>query len=190
MQYNIKKLTESKWLNLFEIEYKHKTRRGRWMMSSRKNSPIKNAACPDAVVIIPVVKTPQGSRLVITKEFRVPIGDYEYGFPAGIIDPGESVNSAIRRELKEETGLELESIMHTSKPVFSSSGMTDESCIMAIVEASGTVSDSYLTGSEDIEAVLMDVNDIGELLESDKFVAAKAWGILYHCVISNSIEFG
>ncbi|AQQ70130.1 ADP compounds hydrolase NudE [Limihaloglobus sulfuriphilus] len=188
MEYKIEKLTDSKWLNLYEIEYKHNNRSGKWLMSSRKETPIEKAAAPDAVVIIPLIDTPRGRRLVITKEFRVPIGGYEYGFPAGLIDPGESVEDAAGRELKEETGLMLKCVKHTSKPVFSSSGMTDESCIMAIVEAEGEVSNKYLKGNEDIETLLMSVEDLSALLQSDKFVAAKAWGILYHFAISNTLE--
>jgi len=36
---------------------------------------------PDAVFIVPILKTPHGQRLVVLKEFRIPLGDYEYFFP-------------------------------------------------------------------------------------------------------------
>ena len=94
----------------------------------------------------------------------------------------------VKRELKEETGLELVKIGHISKPVYSSAGLSDESCYMAMVEARGEVSNQYQEPSEDIETILMDVDDIKALLESQSKVAAKAWGILYHYVKIGKIE--
>ena len=35
------------------------------------------------------------------------VGDYVYNFPAGLIDEGETPEVAAKRELKEETGLDL-----------------------------------------------------------------------------------
>ena len=130
----------------------------------------------------------EGRKLVVTKEFRVPIWDYEYGFPAGLIDDGEDVEQTVSRELKEETGLELVRIKHISSPVYSSAGLTDESCHMVLVEARGEVSNEGLEDSEDIEVLLLDVLGIEALLASDKKIAAKAWGLLHHYVISGKID--
>ena len=69
------------------------------------------------------------NKLVITREYRVPLDDYEVGFPAGLVDAGESVEQAVRRELKEETGLNLSRVICTSPPLYPSAGMTDESVI-------------------------------------------------------------
>ncbi len=179
--YSLEKLTQCPWVNLFRVQHNHKSQTPRtWMMCSRKQRPIEEASQADAVVIVPTINTASGCRLVVTKEFRVPIWDYEYGFPAGLIDEGESAEATIARELKEETGLDLVKVNHISRPVYSSAGLTDESCVMAMVEASGEVSNRYQEPTEDIETVLMDAHQVGDLLASGKKVAAKAWGLLYH----------
>ncbi len=179
--YTLKKLTDSKWLNLYEAVYIDKTgRENRWTVASRKNKPIVDADEPDAVVIVPAVDTPTGKKLVVTKEFRVPVWDYEYGFPAGLIDEGRTIEQATAEELKQETGLELVRINYISSCVYSSSGMTDESCCMVFVEAKGRISDEHLEDSERIEAMLMDVEDIRQLLASGNKISAKAWGLFYH----------
>jgi len=179
--YNLKKLTDCSWINLYEVLYKRKSDKERsWLMCSRKNIPIADASKPDAVVIIATINSDGKKKLVITKEFRVPIWDYEYGFPAGLIDDGESIEDTVKREMKEETGLDVVKIEHVSMPVYSSAGMTDESCHMVMVEAEGEVSSEWLEDSEDIEVLLLDATQVKELLCSKKKIAAKAWGILYH----------
>jgi ADP-ribose pyrophosphatase len=188
--YNITKLTDQPWLNLFDVEYATKDGAAHhWLMCSRKDKPVEQAAVPDAVVIVAMIATPQGNRLVLTKEFRVPIDDGEYGFPAGLIDDGESIESTVRRELKEETGLDVETIHHLSPPVYSSAGLSDESCSMVLVIATGEPSTHLNEPHEQIEVLLYDIDDIRELLKSNKKIAAKAWGLLYHFAVSGRIEF-
>ena len=119
--HNIQKLTDQQWLNLYDVAYTAKDNsRHHWLMSSRKARPIRDAARADAVFIVPILTTPQGNRLVLTKEYRVTIDDVEYSFPAGLIDTGETIESTVRREMKEETGLDVDTIHHISPPVYSS----------------------------------------------------------------------
>ena len=187
--YKLKKLTDCPWANLFEVRLKRKGEAERsWVMCSRKDQPIEKANDADAVVIVATIDVAGERKLVLTKEFRVPIWDYEYGFPAGLIDDGEEIEDTVRRELKEETGLELVKINHISMPVYSSAGLTDESCHMVLAEAKGQPSTEWLDGTEDIEVLLMNVEEIRELLDSDKKVAAKAWGLLYAYATTGRID--
>ena len=60
---------------------------------------------PGAVMVIPLLQDAQGNwRVVLERQFRYPIGEAMIEFPAGKLDPGESVASCARRELLEETG--------------------------------------------------------------------------------------
>lgn len=43
----------------------------------------------------------------MNREFRLAVGDWVYNFPAGLIDAGEEPVESAKRELWEETGLEL-----------------------------------------------------------------------------------
>ena len=183
-----KKLTELRWLNLFNVSYAdrngvHKN----WQIASRKKEPkcvTKDFAKPDAVVMVPFHKSKK--KMVITKEYRVPLADYEYGFPAGLIDEGETIQEAARRELKEETGLEVTRFIKIGPSIYSSAGMTDESVSMVYIECDGATSTDANEGSENIQVLFVSREEALRLCEdvSLKF-DAKAW-----IVLINFAKFG
>ena len=60
---------------------------------------------PGAVMIIPLLEDSAGGvRLVLERQFRYPLGRVMIEFPAGKLDPGESIQMCAQRELQEETG--------------------------------------------------------------------------------------
>ena len=89
-----------------------------------------------AVAILPV--DPVNRRILLTREFRMPINDYLVSLPAGLVDPGEDVRAAAARELKEEAGCIADRII-VLPPAFSCIGLTDEtaSCVIATIKEQG-----------------------------------------------------
>ena len=178
---HFKKLTDEKWLNLFDVRYVDRSGDEKfWKIATRQKEPkcIKNSyEQPDAVVIVPFHK--DKGKMVITREYRVPLNDYEYGFPAGLVDEGETVEQATQRELTEETGLTVCRIIKRSPPIYSSAGMTDESVTMVYVECEGRPSSKANTESERIETLFVSPNDALHLL-SDRTLKfdAKAWLVI------------
>lgn len=60
---------------------------------------------PGAVMVVPLVTDPDGKLgLVLERQFRYPVNRVMVEFPAGKLDPGESVLACAIRELQEETG--------------------------------------------------------------------------------------
>ena len=51
-----------------------------------------------------VVAVTADDRLVLVRQFRPGIGAVHYEIPAGVVEPGEDVEAAAKRELLEETG--------------------------------------------------------------------------------------
>jgi len=175
------KRTDLKWLNMFEVAYIDKNGRNRsWQVASRAKEPkciTKKFAVPDAVVIVPWHCAE--NKIVITREYRIPLADFEYGFPAGLIDAGETIEQASRRELKEETGLEVTRFTGISPPIYSSAGMSDESVVMVYVECDGNPSTANNTGSEVIEVELISPSQAFRLCENPSLkFDAKAWLVL------------
>ena len=177
----VKKITNCKYLNLFSISYKDRADRDkRWIFASR--SPLLNPlerdqTIADAVVVVPYYKNEE--KLVLIKEFRVALGDYQYGFPAGLVDKGESVEDAGKRELFEETGLTVTRITKKSPAIFSSSGLTDESLYLLFVECEGIPSTLYNEASEDIEVLMVSRAAAKDLIRDERIkFDVKSWIIL------------
>ena len=189
----IEKLTNYRWLNLFKILFTRNGKQGEWLFASRSQNPekTKSIAIPDAVIVVPIHINKEGKRsLVITKEYRFPIGSYEYGFPAGLLDPNEGVEESAKRELFEETGLTLTKTLKVSPALFSSAGLTDETAQYLICECEGEPTKMHLQDSEDIETILMDKVAVINLLNSTELkMSAKMWAIIYGfiCGLQNDI---
>lgn len=177
----ITRLTDYKWINLFSVEYETKNgKKGTWNYASRKSSAgqvfAPTTSYPtqaDAVVIIPLLKNGRKRKLVTIKEFRIPLGDFEYGFPAGLYDHNETVEAVTQRELKEETGLDLTKILYVSPAAVSSAGLSDESVTYVVCECTGTVSTEGNEGTEEITIDILDLEGLSALRKQNN-ISAKA----------------
>lgn len=165
------KLYSTKFLDLIQTKFLDKKGiEKNWFWAQRPNSQ-------NAVVIIATVN----DKLVVIKEFRVPIANYEYGLPAGLIEPNQDVKTTVIKELKEETGLDVVSFLKEQSPIiYNSAGLTDEGCSIVYVEASGNITNDNLQDSEDIETFLMSKAEVKQLMQKatiDKniCIGAKAW---------------
>lgn len=59
---------------------------------------------PGAVMVIPLLHTADGWRVVLERQFRYPVHRVMVEFPAGKLDAGEATLACGQRELLEETG--------------------------------------------------------------------------------------
>ena len=57
---------------------------------------------PGSVVIIPMT---DDTRVMLVRQYRVPLGRWAWELPAGSLKPGEDAENAARRECHEEIGL-------------------------------------------------------------------------------------
>lgn len=141
------------------------------LMRNTTDEPRGQSAFCDGVCIVP--ELPDGSYLLI-KEFRYPLNAFCAAFPAGLIDPGETPEAAIKRELQEETGYRVRSeeanaIRLLSKTGFSSTGMTDENIQIAFVKAK-IAGAARPEPSELIEPFILKKTDIRAFLDETPYL--------------------
>ena len=176
-----KEVHKGRFVTLVSVAYEdQKGNPKQWQMVTRKSQPkciSGEIHRPDAAIIVPYHA--EEDKLAVIREFRIPVGGYQYGFPAGLLDPEEDLAMSAGRELREETGLELVSIYHHSPAIFSSAGITDEAIAMVFAEVKGVPSTLGNEDSEDIEVYLMDRQEVSHLLSRDDIVfGARAWLVM------------
>lgn len=190
---SIKTLSETKYLSLYSADYINKNGNTKnWTIASRKSKKdLENKFFNgdedkiDAVVII--AKHVDEDKLVVIKQYRVPINDYVIELPAGLIDGNEDMKDAVKRELKEETGLDLIDIdtEETKEKVYISVGMTDESIALVKCTCKGIVSNEHLEEDEDIEVIMVNKEEAKELIKSNENIDVKALLAIQNFIISN-----
>ena len=178
---DIKKVTNYSHLNMYEITYLDRLQKQKvWQMASRQPEPrcvSYDFNKPDAVVIVPFHVGQ--NRLVVIEEFRVPLGGYQFGFPAGLVDDDETIQEAAKRELFEETGLNATNFLRHSPPVYSTSGISDESVVMVYVECEGEPSRKNNEASEDITTLMVSQAEAVLLCERKGMkIDVKTWLVL------------
>ncbi len=186
----ITQTTDNRFLNMYELDMENENgKHSKYYVASRvknmeqlKISTRKNA--PDGVIIYSIYREEKTKeeKIVLIRQYRCPIDDYIYEFPAGLVEDGEDYKVAGARELKEETGLDFQPIdakeMFT-KPYFTTIGMTDESCGTVYGYASGKVSKEGQEENEDIEIVLADRNEVKRILQEEKVAIMCAYMLMH-----------
>lgn len=122
----------------------------------------------DSVVII--ATDGSGEKILVCREFRLAVGDWVYNFPAGLIDDGEEPIESAKRELREETGLELYEIDDFIGPSYSAVGFSNEINVCVVGKARGEFHEST-SAVEEIEPHWYTKEQIRELLKTDRFAA-------------------
>lgn len=183
---DVEVLARTKFLSLYNAKYENKNGREKnWTIASRKGTEVLNETLlqgkedkVDAVVIVAFHKSEK--KLVLVKQFRVPINDYIYELPAGLVDQGEDTLNSLKRELKEETGLDLVEIIPGigRDKVYLSPGMTDESVNLVYCTCEGDISKDGLEEDEDLEPLLISKEEAKAILESDSKIDIKCLMVL------------
>ena len=172
---SVEKKTDNRFLNMYDLQYENKVGgQGIYHIASRgasieelKLKTHKNK--PDGVIIY-ALYGPKRDKVVMVRQYRFSVDDYVYEFPAGLVDAGETYSQAGARELKEETGLDFTPVKADemySKPLFTTIGMTDESCATVYGYASGKISKEGREDNEDLEVIIADRKEVRRILKEE-----------------------
>lgn len=169
----IQKVSEGKFLTKYDISYETKDQRHKNYEMVSRNHDLRTEEelhCGAADSVVMIMTDPSGERLLLTREFRMALGRTVYGFPAGLVDPGESCEESARRELWEETGLTLQTIQKVLPDSFNCVGITNEKSCVIIGTADGEFTEST-SAEEEIECRWYTREEVRQLVQSEAFSA-------------------
>ena len=186
----IQQKTHNRFLNFYEFEAIHRDGRvSPYYVSSRAKSvdqlkAVNHQNKPDGVILYAVYGESK-DKVVLIRQFRYPLGDYVYEFPAGLVEEGEDMLEAGIREMFEETGLTFTPREggSYSRPFFTTIGMTDESCGTVFGYCSGEPTSCHQEASEEIQVVIADRNECRRILKEENVAIMCAY-MLMHFIAS------
>jgi len=127
---------------------------------------VEHADCV-AIVVVDV-----DDNVLLVNQFRKPVERELLEIPAGGIDPGESPEDAVRREMREETGY-APGRVELLGGFYSAPGYCNEYLYLYLA-TNLTPSQLYAEDTEGIEVVRMPIGQIPELITSGKIRDAKS----------------
>lgn len=187
---SIRQQTNNRFLNCFELEAVHRDGGvSPYYVASRAKDVASLKAVthennPDGVILYGIYGK-QRDRVVLIRQYRYPLGDYLYEFPAGLVEDGEEMTQAGIREMFEETGLTFTPVEagSFSRPFFTTAGMTDESCAMLFGYCTGVPTSANEEASEEIQVILADRAEAKRILREENVALMCAY-MLMHFIAS------
>lgn len=170
---SIQKIHDGNFIHRYDITYETETGQKKvYEMISRDPDvrTLQDLQKKKADAVVLIMHDASGEKLLLNREFRLALGAWVYNFPAGLIEPGETPEESARRELKEETGLDLVTIQDILPLSYSAVGFANETNLCLVGTAAGTIqgSDSPV---EEIEAGWFNREEVRRLLKTELFAA-------------------
>ena len=169
----IRKILEGKFITRYDVDYVSAEGRDKTYEIISRNRDIRTLGelqndVPDSVVLI--LTDESGERILVNREYRMAMARWIYNFPAGLIDPGETPEQSARRELWEETGLELVRIDDVLDGSYSAVGFANERNVCVFGVAAGQFRKST-SDEEEIAPQWCTKEQMRELLRTQPFAA-------------------
>lgn len=177
---DLKKIHEGKYLTYYVADYLNKNNEIKsYEFISRDNNLTKEnfgKNKPAGVGLVPF--SLDKNKILLQSEFRLATNRFVYNFPAGLIDNGETPEEAAKRELKEETGVDLIKVIDVLSPSYASQGTSDELMVIVICLCEGEIQESCFA-DEEINAKWYTKEEIRKLLNDGAFMSVRTQMFLW-----------
>lgn len=163
----IKKVKDGKYLKNYELTYLNRIGKEKVfeIVSRRELKSMEDVgAAPSGVSIVATHE----EKMLLLYEFRMGVNKSIYNLCAGMIEEGESLEACIKRELYEETGLEVKELKAILPPSYAAVAISDVTTYIAFAEVTGEFAD-HSSNNEQIEAGFYTRDEVKELLKTQPF---------------------
>ena len=163
----MEKVKDGKYLKNYELTYRNKAGKEKTyeIVSRKELSGIEDIGQKVSGLSIAAVN---GDKLLLLREFRMGVNKIVYNLCAGMLEEGESLEQCIRRELYEETGLQVKRIIDILPASYAAVAISDTKTSIVFVEAEGEFED-HTSDNEWIEAGFYTKEEVWELLKTAEF---------------------
>ncbi|MBQ8161759.1 MAG: NUDIX hydrolase [Clostridia bacterium] len=149
----VEKVHEGRFITRYDVKYEtaHGTEKTYEIVSRNRNiqtlEDLQNGKADSVVMILTDEKK---ERILVSREYRMAMAQWIYNFPAGLIDPGETPEESAKRELWEETGLNLVRIDDVLDNSYSAIGFSNERnvCVFGVAEG------KFRESTSDVEEIV------------------------------------
>jgi ADP-ribose pyrophosphatase len=113
----------------------------------------------------------EDNQVIMVKQYRHGLGIISTEIPGGVVDEGEDPETAMKRELLEETGYEFKSLQPLG--VISANPATSTNYTHMFLATGGKkVSEQKLDETEDVEVCIYSIAEVKKLLRENKIMQA------------------
>lgn len=179
----LKKIHQGKFLSYYVASYINKDNKIKEyeFISRDPNLTKENFGKNTSAGVGMVCYNQDKSKVLLQEEYRLATHKVIYNFTAGLIDLGEEASETAKRELKEETGLDLIEIEAILPPSYASPGTSDEMMQIVICKVSGEIKESCYA-DEEIKAKWFTKEEVRKLIADSAPMSVRTQMFLYQWI--------
>ena len=159
---------------VLESEYLY---REPWLTVRKEKCELPNGAIMPAYYVleyptwVTALALTKDNKVVMVKQYRHGLGVVSLETPGGVVDEGEDIQTAIARELVEETGYVFESYEYLGK-ISANPATTNNYMHMYLAKGGERLREQKLDATEDVSVEICTIEELKELLRGQKIVQA------------------
>lgn len=164
----VEKTNDGRFLKSYRLEYETeegKTKQYEIMSRHELHGPEEVGQSNSGVSVVVFCE----DKMLLLKEYRMAVNDYVYNLVGGMLEEGETLEECVKREVFEETGLEITKIVQVLPPAFAAVAISDIKTSLVIANAKGKM--KKWDKKENIFPGLYTRKEVETMIRTEKFAA-------------------